>query len=281
MKIKTYIAKDIIDAYKMKFNIDITDYFFGNDLINLYYDNKTGREYFSDKEVKPGDEHFYKKLSENIVDYYHTEKKEYDDALNLIKSNSSILEIGCGRGYFLKKLEKKNVISLGLELNQDAIKNKVCNSEIKNQLLEQFVIGIEKKFDYIIAFQLLEHLPSIDTFIDNLPKILKDDGSIIIGVPNNDFYLFKNDLEPLNFPPHHFQRFNKKSLINLLKSINFYPKTILIDKYYQYVIKNYVPNNKYHDFIYRISVFLLNKFLSLIIGHKNFNLLIEFKRNAK
>jgi SAM-dependent methyltransferase len=103
--------------------------------------------------------------------------------------NSLILDLGCGTGYFTKRLRNKGYRVIGLDISKKRI-NDAGNSE--------FIVGDasrppfkNKLFDCIIASDILEHLPG--PLIKNIKRItnsLKKNGVFIISVPygfaNND-----------------------------------------------------------------------------------------------
>ena len=143
---------------------------------------------------------------------------------NLIFSNRSILRI------FQLEIFKKfkingDIIEFGAS---DEIEKNFCNSKLKNCKIsysninssnKEFVnidlqkkILIELKYDYIIIFNVLEHLLDPNLALRNLSKICKKNGKIIGSTP----FLFR-----VHGAPKDYSRFTKDHLIELLKSSNF------------------------------------------------------------
>ena len=143
---------------------------------------------------------------------------------NLIFSNKSILRI------FQLEIFKKfqingDIIEFGAS---DEIEKNFCNSKLKNCKIsysninssnKEFVnidlqkkILIELKYDYIIIFNVLEHLLDPNLALRNLSKICKKNGKIIGSTP----FLFR-----VHGAPKDYSRFTKDHLIELLKSSNF------------------------------------------------------------
>ena len=143
---------------------------------------------------------------------------------NLIFSNKSILRI------FQLEIFKKfkingDIIEFGAS---DEIEKNFCNSKLKNCKIsysninssnKDFVnidlqkkILIELKYDYIIIFNVLEHLLDPNLALRNLSKICKKNGKIIGSTP----FLFR-----VHGAPKDYSRFTKDHLIELLKSNNF------------------------------------------------------------
>ncbi len=72
------------------------------------------------------------------------------------------------------------------------------------------------EFDVVCAFQVLEHIAEVKSFLDASLKILKVGGNLMIAVPYNNPYLFKNDIfNTLNMPPHHMGLWNQTAFKNL------------------------------------------------------------------
>ena len=143
---------------------------------------------------------------------------------NLIFSNKSILRI------FQLEIFKKfkingDIIEFGAS---DEIEKNFCNSKLKNCKIsysninssnKEFVnidlqkkILIELKYDYIIIFNVLEHLLDPNLALRNLSKICKKNGKIIGSTP----FLFR-----VHGAPKDYSRFTKDHLIELLRSCNF------------------------------------------------------------
>jgi SAM-dependent methyltransferase len=143
---------------------------------------------------------------------------------NLIFSNKSILRI------FQLEIFKKfkingDIIEFGAS---DEIEKNFCNSKLKNCKItysninpsnKEFLnidlqkkILTELKYDYIIVFNVLEHLLDPNLALRNLSKICKQNGKIIGSTP----FLFR-----VHGAPKDYSRFTKDHLIELLKSSNF------------------------------------------------------------
>ena len=143
---------------------------------------------------------------------------------NLIFSNKSILRI------FQLEIFKKfkingDIIEFGAS---EKINKNFCNSKLKNckinysninPLNKEFLnidlqkkISVDMKYDYIIIFNVLEHLLDPNLALSNLSQICKKNGKIIGSTP----FLFR-----VHAAPKDYSRFTKDHLIELLKSNNF------------------------------------------------------------
>lgn len=116
----------------------------------------------------------------------------------LPKIDGKILEVGCGAGAtleYLKKMGAKYVV--GVDINQEAI-NIAQRRNIDSVILldaerENLPFG-EKEFDCIILADILEHLYNPWDFLKKICKHLKDDGYILMSIPNIRYYIIMWDL---------------------------------------------------------------------------------------
>jgi ubiquinone/menaquinone biosynthesis C-methylase UbiE len=100
---------------------------------------------------------------------------------------STLLDCGCGNGSktiaYAKKVKTKKVY--GSDSNGKAIKAALRKGiKCSRQDLNKRTKYSNKKFDIIIANQLIEHLYDFDTFLSEMRRILKDDGFIVISTEN-------------------------------------------------------------------------------------------------
>ena len=165
-------------------------------------------EFFSGKYY--GDSSFYARLSTGRDWYYEESKWEFDEAIRRLNTNTRIktlLEIGCGRGYFLEKVAACYV-TCGIETNEAAVR--VCETKNLNVTTDKLKT-VNEKFDAIVAFELLEHIPYPREFLQQVSEILSPGGTLIFSVPNPEGYLREFDHELLNMPPHHATIWSQKT----------------------------------------------------------------------
>ena len=108
-------------------------------------------------------------------------------------SHKTILDIGCYRGMNAEYLKSKysEIKYVGVEYDPDAIKNisdavdKVYQLDVDNLDVKIFN---QEKYDIIILADVIEHLKSPDILLEKLITILKDDGLILVSIPNLQYY---------------------------------------------------------------------------------------------
>lgn len=124
-------------------------------------------------------------ISDNYYDLLRT------DVLNIIPPNiKSILSVGCATGRTERELIKKGIDVFGIELNHEAAN---IARERGIIVLEGDVSAIDvgifnKRFDFIIYADVLEHLPDPVSILRKHMHHLKTEGEIFISVPNFRHY---------------------------------------------------------------------------------------------
>jgi 2-polyprenyl-3-methyl-5-hydroxy-6-metoxy-1,4-benzoquinol methylase len=218
----------IIDAYKRDFDIDVGEYFEYLDTVKIYKCKDTGYRFYFPFSLA-GKSKLYKELQKQN-DYYKV-NLEHQVAEVFFNTNNLVLEIGCGYGIFLQKLQQRGISCIGLEFNEDAVqagRNRGIN--ILNQDVREHAKNNHETYDIVCYFQVLEHITQVHDFIQASLDTLKCGGKLIIGVPNNNPFLYRYDkYHTLNLPPHHMGLWNKKSLANLTKVFPFQLKTMLVE----------------------------------------------------
>lgn len=210
---------ELVRQYERKCGVDIFSHFKGVDFVEFYECSKTEFRFWWPRDIA-GNDAFYELLQSAWPNYYKTDRWEYHLARKYMNKNSNCLEIGCGRGYFLKSIEDKERSSIGIEFNRIAVKEKVCSSEI---YLENLFSLSEKQggFDNIFCFQVLEHVKEPLELLQKAMSMLSAGGRFIVSVPNNDYWMYKERLDPFDLPPHHLNAFTPDSLKNISKCLGF------------------------------------------------------------
>jgi 2-polyprenyl-3-methyl-5-hydroxy-6-metoxy-1,4-benzoquinol methylase len=200
-------SEQLVEMYQRKCGMDVARHFVGIEALALYECGRTGMKYWRPGSVA-GDARFYDELSRLWPDYYQTDRWEYEPARAAIGSSvKRVLEVGCGRGYFLRSLETVGHSGLGLELNHQAIVDKVTNLEVRAQDLQSLASTEPESFDVACSFQVLEHVTDPEAFIRGCIRAVRPGGLIILSTPNNEFPLHAEGGDAFDLPPHHLNHF--------------------------------------------------------------------------
>lgn len=139
----------------------------------------------------------------------------------------SILEIGSGYGLLLKhasdagfKVEGIEISNSRRDLSSKIAQVPVYDFNIINTRLDKY---IDKKYDAIMLFQVLEHIQSPAQFIKNAKTALKPTGRLIVEVPNvNDHLLtFCSEYNSFYWQRAHLSYYNPTTLKSIIKMGGF------------------------------------------------------------
>lgn len=99
-----------------------------------------------------------------------------------------VLDIGCGEGMFAEKLFVDN-IAVGIDPNaKELVRAKTYHKY--DQLIECFGDAVpfpDKNFPCIFSNSVMEHIPDIGNVLDEMHRLLGDDGVVYLTLPTNKF----------------------------------------------------------------------------------------------
>ena len=97
-----------------------------------------------------------------------------------------LLEIGFKNGLFLNVCQTRGLRASGTEINSDHYqKVKAIFADLDLILCEDQTIPLaDESVDYIVSFQVLEHVGSLETIMDECIRLLKPGGTIYHICPN-------------------------------------------------------------------------------------------------
>lgn len=96
-----------------------------------------------------------------------------------------VLDIGCGRGLLLNKLRQRGWDPYGTELSEDAAAyaRDVLHLPVTTRPLDELSFP-DNEFDLVIIWHVLEHVTSPLSLLDEVARILKPGGYLLVAVPN-------------------------------------------------------------------------------------------------
>lgn len=184
-KIKDIEVATLVKKYQDRFGISTERFFRDLDRISIYQCTETGYSFYYPFNLD-GDSFFYEEL-QRWKHYYEPWKWEHQVALDRLKGDEKILEIGSGTGGFLGTLSERKFDITGLELNEKAVKESRANGwKVSNQTVQNHALEYPEKYDVVCSFQVVEHIAAVKSFIQASLDCLKPGGKMIISVPNND-----------------------------------------------------------------------------------------------
>jgi 2-polyprenyl-3-methyl-5-hydroxy-6-metoxy-1,4-benzoquinol methylase len=111
-----------------------------------------------------------------------------DSLAKAIPAGGNILDVGCGNGVISRHLGQFGYNVLGIDISQKTIevarsKNKLPNVRF-DVISAEDLIAQGKQFDAVICSEVLEHLHQPEILLKTLYRSLKDDGTLVVTVPN-------------------------------------------------------------------------------------------------
>lgn len=212
--------ESIVRQYRHRYGVDINAHLESPapKVAGLYRCSVTGYEFFYPPSLA-GLSSFYEEM-QSFPWYYVPWKWEHEIAKSLLKNGDRILEVGCGVGFFLKKIsEDLNVNCTGLEFNAKA-RNTGVFSNILDESIQEHAAQNSDTYNMVCTFQVLEHVYNVDRFITACCAAMTPGGLLVISVPNNDSNIRYDKRNVLNMPPHHMGLWRAGSLASL---VNHYP----------------------------------------------------------
>ena len=148
--------------------------------------------------------------------------------------NIKILDLGCGGGLVSESLSRLGAKVTGIDFVANNI-NIARHHSIKSKLKIDYIHGdiekikMNKKFDLIIMFEILEHVNNWKKLLLKIDKNLKKDGKIIISTINRNLiskftaiYLAESILKWIPKGTHRFEKFIKPEEIEVCLKKNHY-----------------------------------------------------------
>jgi 2-polyprenyl-3-methyl-5-hydroxy-6-metoxy-1,4-benzoquinol methylase len=140
---------------------------------------------------------------------------------------SSIYEIGCGEGYWIRKWNSEGILARGSDFSSHAIKIAIENSTDSNLPIDAFQIrdiyelneGELSDYELVVCCEVLEHLDDPGAGLAALKR--SHDGYFLLSVPREPIWRVLNVargkyLSSLGNTPGHLQHWSKKAFVQLL-----------------------------------------------------------------
>lgn len=123
-----------------------------------------------------------------------------------------VLEVGSGEGYGSNYLAEFAEKVDSIDISQEAVEH--AKGKYKRSNLNFHCTSAEKLpfadevFDVVVSFEVIEHLPEQDSYLQEILRVLKPGGQFIVSTPNKHFYGpngSKNPFHTREFTPDEFE----------------------------------------------------------------------------
>ncbi|MFN0188041.1 MAG: class I SAM-dependent methyltransferase [Bacteroidia bacterium] len=136
------------------------------------------------------------------------------DEMEKYREMNTIVDVGCGKGWFLLEARKRGWNVYGTEFSDEAIK--ICKANgIKMEKGDLSNLSFGKvKFDVVFSSEVIEHVNTPAGQFKNMYSILRPGGLLYLTTPNFNCYLrhiYKANYNIIEYPEH-LGYFTKKTM---------------------------------------------------------------------
>lgn len=134
-------------------------------------------------------------------------KKRVRQVVQRVDEPGRILDIGCATGIFLNGMKELGWQTLGIEPNAEAAEYAIKRFNL--DVIHGYLVDAnlpEDSFDVVTIWDVIEHVPKVESFIIEILKILKPGGLLIATLPNGkawERYLFGRYWVGWEIPRHY------------------------------------------------------------------------------
>jgi len=151
------------------------------------------------------------------------------------KNGTTLLDIGCGEGFFLFNASKAGYTTKGIEISQDAAEyaGREFGLDVEAKPFEELQFP-DNYFDVVTLWQVLEHVPYPLIVLKEVHRILKPEGLLATSTPDIESILAKILRRKWwNLRRLHINQFTVKTLTDMLKRAGF--KNVFSTKYKEHI----------------------------------------------
>jgi len=166
---------------------------------------------------------------------------------SFVKEGKSILDIGAGTGDFLVACKNSGWQVQGVEPNDKA--RSIAEEKLAIELSTlNTTLGIQK-FDVITMWHVLEHVPNLNEYIAQLNILLKENGRLVVAVPNHKSFdaSYYGEFWAAYDVPRHLWHFSQTSIKQLFERENMVVEKTLpmkFDAFYVSLLSEKYKNQK-------------------------------------
>lgn len=140
-------------------------------------------------------------INQRLKAYYQTSTLYRDDLIThderflepflllierYVRPGSRILDLGCGTGLSTHLLQERGYDAVGVDLSPLFL-----TVEKKNHPATDLLVGnalqlpfADATFDAVVAFEFIEHIPDVPALLDEMLRVIKVHGHIVLHSPN-------------------------------------------------------------------------------------------------
>lgn len=230
--IKQYDACPVCESTQFGTHLQVKDWMITHESFTIQKCNSCGFHFTNPIPNEETIGSYYK--SEEYVSHSSTNKGLVNKLYNLVRNltldhkvslirsytkGNSVLDIGSGTGHFLNACVKEGLFVQGLEPDVDARNFAKEHFDLNLQELDTLKAIETNSKDVITMWHVLEHVYHLKRDVAEMVRVMKDNGTLFIAVPNMDSYdakVYKEYWAAYDVPRHlyHFQENTIKQLFS-------------------------------------------------------------------
>tara|TARA_B110000003_G_scaffold2694_1_gene2881 strand:- start:19713 stop:20585 length:873 start_codon:yes stop_codon:yes gene_type:complete len=218
-------------------------------------------------------------IPENLNTYYDSEdyqshnssrKSLLNSVYNMVKKRSfkikyslfnkklktkTLLDIGAGTGDFLTFCKSKGFTVTGVEPHPKARSQAQVNGLILKENLNELS---SKKYEIITLWHVLEHVPNLNEYLEQLKILLSEKGQLFVAVPNYksfDAGYYKEFWAAYDVP-RHLWHFSQESIHMLFETVGLKVKKVYPMKFDSFYVSLLSEKNKSGKFNFLTAFFV-------------------------
>jgi ubiquinone/menaquinone biosynthesis C-methylase UbiE len=97
------------------------------------------------------------------------------------RPDSRLLEVGCGRGFLTRKVQKLCPGTWGVDVNPESVRHGVTTGlRVMNACELKFA---DQTFDAVFSFHTIEHIPNLGVALEEMQRVLRPNGLLLLVYP--------------------------------------------------------------------------------------------------
>jgi len=150
-----------------------------------------------------------------------------------IREGMTVLEIGCGPGFFTLDMAKMvgesgKIIAVDVQEGMlEKVKSKITGTQFEKRIklhkCDEISIGISEHVDFVLLFYMVHEVPDKPKFFSQLSEILKPNGQILVAEP--PFHVSAPKFQ------HMLEQAKAQGLINIQGPKMLFSKTAILKKH--------------------------------------------------
>ena len=146
------------------------------------------------------------RVSEEMSDNFVFQRSKLAYCLAAERIHGKVLEIGTGMGYGAKILAPKADEFFTIDRYASPIDTELAQKIHFTRATVPPIPFKDESFDCVVSFQVIEHIKRDKVLVDEIFRVLKPGGLLILSTPNKSMSLTRNPFHVREYTPEEFSR---------------------------------------------------------------------------